>query len=69
MTDLQPTASAEKLQEYYQWREREMEANRLRAQTEGDDPPILTADDEAALDRAWATLRQEELSEAQPLAA
>jgi hypothetical protein len=53
MTELQPMGAPEKLQEYYEWRERELEAARLRAQTEGDDPPILTPDDEAALNRVW----------------
>lgn len=63
MTKLEPTGTPEKLAEYYEWREREIEAARQRAQREGDDPPRLTPDDEAALDRAWATLRQEELPE------
>lgn len=54
----EPVGSPEKLQEYYQWREREIEAARQRAQTEGDDPPILTPDDEAALNRAWEQLTE-----------
>lgn len=56
MKELQPVGSPEKLQEYYEWRERELEAARLRAQTEGDDAPTLTPDDEAALNRVWERL-------------
>ena len=56
------TAPPEVIAEFEAAHAARVEENRRRiaAGDYGDVPQKLTADDEAALDRAWATLREEE---------
>ena len=60
MNDLHPVGTPEELEEYRRWREAQAQAARQRAKAEGDQPPRLTSTDEAALDRTWEFLVEEE---------